>query len=61
MRIETATRKNAITRTAHEEKGLCQFACNAGFLCGHFCTYCSTPTILRIQIKKLAHVCHLRT
>jgi DNA repair photolyase len=53
MRIETATRQCGITRTAHEEKLLCQFAGNTGFLCGHFCTYCSTPTILRIQIKKL--------
>ncbi len=53
MRVEVATRKSGITRTAHEEKLLCQFAGNTGFLCGHFCTYCSTPTILRIQIRKL--------
>lgn len=53
MRTVIATRKCGITRTAHEEKLLCQFAGNTGFLCGHFCTYCSTPTILRIQIRKL--------
>ena len=53
MRVETAARECGISHTGHEEKGLCQFACNTGFLCGHFCTYCSTPCILRMRIRKL--------
>jgi len=52
-RIEIAIRKGGITPTAHEEKRLCQFAANIGFLCGHGCKYCSTPAILRRQIIKL--------
>jgi DNA repair photolyase len=55
IRIEKETRKCGITRTGHEEKGLCQYACNTGFLCGHFCTYCSTPSILRMRIKMLGY------
>ena len=52
MRVEIAARKCGIP-PGHEEKGLCQFAGNTGFLCRHFCTYYSTPTTLRMRIKKL--------
>lgn len=37
-----------ITRTpAFEEKRLATHAVNVGLLCGHGCTYCSTPSLIR--------------
>lgn len=42
--------KSGITRTKEfEKKQLAQFAVNIGTRCGHQCTYCSTPALLRMH------------
>ncbi len=39
-----------ITRTKEfEKKGLAQYAVNVGIRCGHQCTYCSTPALVRMH------------
>ena len=53
MKIVTANLCNGIRRTkGFEKKRLAQYAVNIGFKCGHACTYCSTPTMLRMQLSK---------
>ena len=39
-----------ITRTkAFKEKGLAAYAVNVGMRCGNHCTYCSTPSVVRMH------------
>jgi DNA repair photolyase len=50
MNIYTTTMKGGISRTiAFQKKKLARFAVNVGTRCGHGCTYCSSPTILRMH------------
>jgi DNA repair photolyase len=42
--------KRGITRTKEfERKKLAQYAANVGLRCGHQCTYCSTPSLIRMH------------
>jgi len=42
--------KRGISRTKpFEEKRLAQYAVNVGTRCGHLCTYCSTPSMMRMH------------
>ena len=46
--IRNVKLKTGITRTPEfEKKGLATHAVNVGLACGHRCTYCSTPTLVR--------------
>ena len=50
MKTYTDTLKAGITRTKEfEKKGLAQFAVNVATRCGHDCTYCSSPALLRMH------------
>jgi DNA repair photolyase len=50
MKTYTTTMKGGISRTkAFQKKKLASFAVNVGTRCGHGCTYCSSPTILRMH------------
>ena len=50
MRDYEYTLKTGITRTKEfERKGLATHAVNVGIRCGHECTYCSTPSLLRMH------------
>ena len=48
VEIHEVTLKRAITRSKEfERKGLATHAVNCGLLCGHDCSYCSTPALVR--------------
>jgi len=50
MKVHYCSLKCGITRTKEfEKKGLAQFAANVGTRCGHQCTYCSTPALMRMH------------
>jgi len=50
MKVHHCSLKCGITRTKEfEKKGLAQFAANVGTRCGHQCTYCSTPALMRMH------------
>ena len=50
MEIHHCSLKQGITRTKEfERKGLAAYAVNVGTRCGHQCTYCSTPSLLRMH------------
>lgn len=50
MRIYKDTLKAGIARTKEfEKKGLAKYAVNVGTRCGHDCTYCSSPALLRMH------------
>lgn len=50
MEVHHCSLKRGITRTEEfEKKGLAQYACNVGTRCGHQCTYCSTPSLMRMH------------
>jgi len=50
MRTYTDTVKTGISRSKEfEKKGLAQYAVNVGTRCGHDCTYCSSPALLRMH------------
>ena len=36
-----------IRTTEFQRKGLCEYACNTGLICGHGCSYCSTGAMVR--------------
>ena len=49
-KVYTTSLKCGIRRTQEfEKKGLASFAVNVGTKCGHLCTYCSTPAMLRMH------------
>lgn len=48
METYTYQMKTGIVRTQEfERKGLATYGVNVGLKCGHECTYCSTPTMIR--------------
>lgn len=50
MKVHHCSLKCGITRTKEfEKKGLAQYAANVGTRCGHQCTYCSTPSLMRMH------------
>jgi DNA repair photolyase len=50
MKVHHCRLKRGITRTKEfEKKGLAQYAANIGTRCGHQCTYCSTPALMRMH------------
>jgi DNA repair photolyase len=50
MKVYEYPLKTGITRTKEfERKRLATHAVNIGIRCGHECTYCSTPTLLRMH------------
>ena len=50
MKNYTDTLKAGIARTKEfEKKGLAKYAVNIGTRCGHDCTYCSSPSLLRMH------------
>jgi len=50
MKVHHCRLKQGITRTKEfEKKGLAQYAANIGTRCGHQCTYCSTPALMRMH------------
>ena len=50
MENYTYTQKAGISKTLEfEKKGLAQYAVNIGTRCGHDCTYCSSPALLRMH------------
>ena len=50
LRVYEYPLKAGINRTAEfEKKGLAEFSCNVGTRCGHRCTYCSSPSLLRMH------------
>ena len=50
MRIIERALKSSIQRSKEfERKGLATNALNVGLLCGHKCTYCSTPAMIRMH------------
>jgi len=50
MEIHYCSLKRGITRTKEfEKKGLAQYASDVGTQCGHQCTYCSTPSLMRMH------------
>jgi hypothetical protein len=50
MRVHHCRLKRGITRTKEfKKKGLAQYAANVGTRCGHQCTYCSTPALMRMH------------
>jgi DNA repair photolyase len=50
MEIHRCSLKRGITRTKEfEKKGLAAYAVNVGTRCGHQCTYCSTPSLMRMH------------
>ena len=50
MEIYYCDLKKGINRTQEfEKKGLAQYAVNVGTRCGHQCTYCSTPALMRMH------------
>ena len=50
MKVHEYALKTGITRTREfERKGLATHAVNVGIRCGHDCTYCSTPAMLRMH------------
>jgi DNA repair photolyase len=50
MEIHYCDLKKGINRTQEfEKKGLAQYAVNVGTRCGHQCTYCSTPALMRMH------------
>jgi DNA repair photolyase len=50
MEVHRCSLKRGITRTREfENKGLATYAVNVGTRCGHQCTYCSTPSLLRMH------------
>ena len=50
MKIYTFKLKSGISKTLEfEKKGLAQYAVNIGTRCGHDCTYCSSPALLRMH------------
>ena len=50
LRVYEYPLKAGINRTMEfEKKGLAEFSCNVGTRCGHRCTYCSSPSLLRMH------------
>lgn len=50
MEVHQCSLKRGITRTKEfEKKGLAAYAVNVGTRCGHQCSYCSTPSLLRMH------------
>jgi len=50
MEIHRCSLKRGITRTREfEKKRLAAYAVNVGTRCGHQCTYCSTPALVRMH------------
>lgn len=50
MKNYTGTIKSGISRTKEfEKKHLARYSVNVGTRCGHECTYCSTPALLRMH------------
>ena len=50
MKVYKYALKTGITRTKEfERKRLATHAVNVGIRCGHECTYCSTPSLLRMH------------
>lgn len=50
MEVHQCRLKRGITRTKEfEKKGLAAYAINVGTRCGHQCTYCSTPSLMRMH------------
>ena len=50
LRVYKYPLKAGIHRTMEfEKKGLAEFSCNVGTRCGHRCTYCSSPSLLRMH------------
>jgi DNA repair photolyase len=50
LRYHTDTLKAGISRSKEfEKKRLAQYAVNVGTRCGHECTYCSSPALLRMH------------
>lgn len=50
LRVYEYSLKAGINRTMEfEKKDLAEFSCNVGTRCGHRCTYCSSPSLLRMH------------
>lgn len=50
LRVYEYPLRAGINRTTEfEKKGLAEFSCNVGTRCGHRCTYCSSPSLLRMH------------
>jgi DNA repair photolyase len=50
MEVHHCSLKQGITRTREfERKGLAAYAVNVGTRCSHQCTYCSTPSLMRMH------------
>ena len=50
MKIYICKLKSGISKTPEfEKKGLAKYAVNIGTRCGHNCTYCSSPALLRMH------------
>jgi len=50
LRVYEYPLKAGIHRTMEfEKKDLAEFSCNVGTRCGHRCTYCSSPSLLRMH------------
>ena len=50
MNTYTCTLRSGISRTPEfKKKGLAEYAVNIGTRCGHDCTYCSSPALLRMH------------